>query len=298
MAPPTTATTLALVATALALGRTGCQAGPGTGLAVQVRVGGPGGPGGWGWASTANCTWKTITQPLDHFASPSGARVFSERYCIYDKFWTAGGGRVARGGHGGAGSAGAGKASRPIFFYTGNESPIEPYVNNTGLMWNLGRKMGALIVFAEHRYEGESLPPLAGVEGCITYGTTAQAIADYVALVAALKEEYAAPDAPVIAFGGSYGGMLAGWSRIVYPHVFTGSIAASAPVRMIMSSDTYNYKGGWEAIGRGLSSAGGASDNCFANFRSAQQLAGFLDKSPYGLEVLNKAARRCVPRHP
>ena len=33
---------------------------------------------------------------------------------------------------------------RPIFFYTGNESPIEPYVNNTGLMWNLGRELGAL----------------------------------------------------------------------------------------------------------------------------------------------------------
>ena len=86
----------------------------------------------------------------------------------------------------------------------------------------------------------------------------------------------------MIAFGGSYGGMLAGWARVVAPETFTGSIAASAPIRMIMSSDTYNYKGGWEAIGRGLSAAGGASDNCFSNFRSVQQLAHFVDKSPYG----------------
>ena len=120
----------------------------------------------------------------------------------------------------------------------------EPYVNNTGLMWNLAAEMGALVVFAEHRYEGKSFPPSVGVADCISYGTTAQAIADYVALVQALKEEFAAPTAPVIAFGGSYGGMLAGWARIVAPEVFTGSIAASAPVRMIMSSDTYNYKGG------------------------------------------------------
>ena len=92
---------------------------------------------------------------------------------------------------------------------TGNESPIEPYVNNTGLMWNLGKEMGALIVFAEHRYEGQSLPPLDGVEDCIAYGTTAQALADYAALVASLKTEYDTK-APVIAFGGSYGGTASG----------------------------------------------------------------------------------------
>ena len=68
----------------------------------------------------------------------------------------------------------------------------------------------------------------------VTGGTTAQALADYVALITALKKEYDT-DAPVIAFGGSYGGMLAGWFRIARPDVITGSIAASAPVRMIVS---------------------------------------------------------------
>lgn len=53
-------------------------------------------------------------------------------------------------------------------------------------------------------------------------------------------------------------------------------------------------KGGWEAIGRGMSAAGGlASDHCFENYRTAQQLPLLLSDTVYGLSVLNKAARRC-----
>ena len=55
----------------------------------------------------------------------------------------------------------------------------------------------------------------------ISSGTTAQAIADYVALVGHLKQRYTAPHSPVVAFGGSYGGMLAGWARVVAPDTFT-----------------------------------------------------------------------------
>lgn len=57
-----------------------------------------------------------------------------------------------------------------------------------------------------------------------------QALADYARLLLHKKADWNAPDSAVIAFGGSYGGMLASWARIKYPAQFDGAIAGSAPI--------------------------------------------------------------------
>ncbi len=50
-----------------------------------------------------------------------------------------------------------------------------------------------------------------------SYLSFEQALADYVVLIAHLKQTLASAHSPVIAFGGSYGGMLAAWLRLKYP---------------------------------------------------------------------------------
>jgi hypothetical protein len=81
--------------------------------------------GGWKQAeaavdrpSTLNCTWGTFNQTLDHFGAAPGT--FPQRYCVYSNWW-----RDATYG----GFQAPAHAPGPIFFYTGNESPVEEYIN-------------------------------------------------------------------------------------------------------------------------------------------------------------------------
>lgn len=99
--------------------------------------------GGWrqaevsaGRPSIVNCTWQNFTQQVDHFGDARGT--FPQRLCLYDKWWRPGGGAGGR-------FRAAADAPGPILFYTGNESPVDEYVNNTGLMWEIGERLGALL---------------------------------------------------------------------------------------------------------------------------------------------------------
>jgi lysosomal Pro-X carboxypeptidase len=163
---------------------------------------------GTSFPSTNNCTLHWIQQRLDQFSS-STSETFLQRYYTYDLFWNKGVG--------------------PVFFYTGNEADVGLYVNNTGLMWQNAQSLGALLIFAEHRYYGLSQPSRA-FPSPLAYLSHEQALADYAVLIDSVKTSFSAQNCPFITFGGSYGGMLAAWMRLKYPALVEGAISASAPL--------------------------------------------------------------------
>ncbi len=92
-------------------------------------------------------------------------------------------------------------------------------------MWELAKEEHALVIFAEHRYFGESIPKIQNIENCLAFLSSEEALADYASLTNLIRREWGAENSAIVAFGGSYGGMLASWMRIVYPSAIDGGIS-------------------------------------------------------------------------
>lgn len=177
---------------------------------------------------------------------------------------------------------------------------MELYVNHTGLMWENAEDMNALLVFAEHRYYGESLPFASGTTGCMNWLTTEQALADFAFLIDHLQRSYSqgAP-LPVIGFGGSYGGMMAAWFRLKYPESVDGVISASAPIWSFSGMDPpYDVNAFNIGVTFDASAAGGASDHCKINLKAAWPQILAAGQTVEGRALLSKTFRTCSPVRP
>ena len=126
----------------------------------------------------------TFTTDLDHFSFDD--RKTDIRVITDDRFYQPGG---------------------PVLFYTGNEGAIELFCENTGFQREAAEQLGAKVVFMEHRYYGKSVP-----DKKMTYLSAEQALADFADYLDNLKRTENV--GPIVALGGSYGGMLAAYIRI------------------------------------------------------------------------------------
>jgi hypothetical protein len=93
---------------------------------------------GYSRMSIANMTCEFFEQPLNHFVPRGKSPNYQQRYCYYDEYATTVD-HVNETTKKGKGSDEADECApqitSPIFFYTGNESPLEQYINQVCSSW-------------------------------------------------------------------------------------------------------------------------------------------------------------------
>ena len=206
-----------------------------------------------------------ISQPVDHFASdPSSSPRFLQRYYVNSSLWTTGG---------------------PVFLSLGGEGPESPAAvsGRSGLSY-YASVFGAMMVAAEHRYYGESVPEGGNVStASLQFLTSQQALADFAALIANLTDALSLPSGtPWVSFGGSYSGSLSAWLKLKYPAVVVGSIASSAPVRAQLDFPDY-----LRVVQRSVGVA------CSAVLRDATRLAETMMETPAQRVYLSRIFPTC-----
>eukprot|EP01084_Bolivina_argentea_P302248 521688_1 len=232
----------------------------------------------------SNCTEYYYQQPLDHFnyqtgPTPNNVTTYMQRYFI-----CGGSNWIVNG---------------TIFFYLGNEGNVELYVNHTGLMWEHENEFDAIMIFAEHRYYGKSMPftkeQLKQQPKLYLFVSPDQAMADYAELIYYLKtQKLNSWPSPIIGFGGSYGGMLCSWFSIKYPQWIDGCIAGSAPILDFEGLEPpINPNFYAQTMTFDASTEGGGNDLCKNNIRKSWNNLFNLTKTLNGRRELSSIFKLC-----
>ena len=165
-------------------------------------------------------------QRLDHFDNALNAS-WTQRYFVNDAYASA-------------------ERGAPVFVCVGGEGPaldVDVAVDggaHCAIATALAKKHRGLFFALEHRFYGKSQPTGDLSVESLRFLSSAQALEDLVTFTRFAAATYGLDIEPrndgkkyskVIAFGGSYPGMLAAWSRVKFPHVFHAAVASSAPVR-------------------------------------------------------------------
>ncbi|KAJ8429624.1 hypothetical protein Cgig2_012286 [Carnegiea gigantea] len=220
------------------------------------------------------------SQTLDHFNyQPESYTTFKQKYMIYSKHW------------------GGAKTNSPMLVYLGDEQPMEDYEIDSLILPDYAAQLKALVVIIEHRFFGKSKPfGMKSMEEVLRnatvrgYFSSAQAIADYAELILHLKKNFKAHYSPVIVVGGSYGGMLAAWFRLKYPHIAIGALASSAPVLYFDNIISPN-RGYYYVVNKDFKET---SKNCYNTIKSSWAKIDEIGSKTHGLSLLSKKFKTCA----
>ncbi|KAH7850615.1 hypothetical protein Vadar_000467 [Vaccinium darrowii] len=216
-------------------------------------------------------------QTLDHFNyQPESYATFQHRYMMNSQYW------------------GGANESAPIFVYLGDEAALDGQPEAVGFLLDNAPHFKSLLVYIEHRFYGQSIPFGLTMQEAMNnastrgYFNSAQALADCAELVIYLKEKLHAHNSPVIVVGGSYGGMLAAWFRLKYPHVALGALASSAPI--LYFNDITPQDGYFSVVQRDFQEA---SYNCYETIRQSWSEMDRVASMPNGLANLSQTFHTC-----
>ena len=149
---------------------------------------------------------ETLTAPLDHF-NASDARTMPVRYWIVDECYKPGG---------------------PVFVVMGGEAGARAPPNACNAR---AKQYGAIMVFVEHRFYGQSVPEGGLSDANLPFLTVEQNLADTKMAVETVRATILG--AKVIAFGGSYSGATCAWFRLAYPDLVDGCVSESGVVNTV-----------------------------------------------------------------
>ncbi|ORX46089.1 peptidase S28 [Hesseltinella vesiculosa] len=156
-------------------------------------------------------------QPLDHFGGLDN-RTIPIRYWVNSTFYKPGG---------------------PVLLVNNGEAAV--FDEDVAFLFGstfgtMAKSLNAAILLFEHRYYGDSHPPLSEPVD-YRYLTVNQSLADMAAFIKStgkgvpgIPHDLTPPKTKWITRGGSYSGMLSAWMRYAYPDLVFATISSSAPV--------------------------------------------------------------------
>ncbi|GLJ47085.1 hypothetical protein SUGI_0994150 [Cryptomeria japonica] len=148
---------------------------------------------------------------------------------------------------------GGAQNNSPIFVWLGAEGDITSDLG-VGILVDQAPNFKALVVYIEHH----------------------------------LKKTLTAENCPVVVFGGSYGGMLAAWFRLKYPHLTIGALAFSAPILYFDDiTPTFGYGSVVTKDFRNV------SEICYRRINESWAMMDKIASSPQGLLNLSKLFNTC-----